>query len=124
MVKGHNAMETFIIGTATVTVEHDGANREPGSRESRQRYSYSIVTPEWRYDGNDIHSGVGAVVDIADAARSLFSFLGACAEWREYRTRNGYGGENADLFPEHVGQWAEQNSDEISMLAMDPADLD
>jgi hypothetical protein len=42
--------------------------------------------------------------------------MGACAESREYRTRNGYGGENADLFPGHVGQWCEDYSDDIAMV--------
>lgn len=47
---------------------------------------------------------------------SICSFLGACAESRQYATRTGRKGECADLFPEDVGQWAEQNSDEISMV--------
>ena len=48
---------------------------------------------------------------------ALLSFLGACAESRAYATRTGRTGENADLFPDNVGEWAESCLDEISMLA-------
>lgn len=50
---------------------------------------------------------------------ALLSFLFACAESRQYATRTGREGESADLFPENVGQWAEENSDEISMLGVE-----
>ena len=49
---------------------------------------------------------------------ALLSFLSACAESRRY-ARTSRTGENADLFPEHVGQWAETNSDEIQMAAFE-----
>ena len=113
-------MFTQTIGDATVTVEYAGKEFESFREDDyRRRYSYSIVTSEWRYDGNDLYSGVGAAIDTEHAARTLFSFLSACAESRAYG-----GGENADLFPEHVGQWAEENSDEIGLLSIDPAELD
>jgi hypothetical protein len=50
---------------------------------------------------------------------ALLSFLGACAESRQYATRTGRTGENADLFPENVGEWAEMHSDEIACLGME-----
>ena len=50
---------------------------------------------------------------------ALLSFLSACAESRQYAARTGREGESADLFPENVGQWAEENSDEISMLGVE-----
>ena len=111
-------METFTIGNATVTVEHDGRDYHPDDSAYRQRYTYAIRTDAWEYVANDIRSGCSADVDVADAARKLFLFLGACAESRQYPN-----GENADLFPEHVGQWAEENSDEISILSIDPNEL-
>lgn len=112
-------MQTFKIGDATVTVEHEGSDYHPSDMGTRQRYAYSIVTPAWRYDGNDIHSGCNADVDEPDAARSLFSFLAACAESRDYSERGHGTGENGDLFPEHVGVWAQDNDDELSMLSME-----
>ena len=114
-------MFTQTIGDTAITVDYIGKAFEPGG-SWRRNYGYSIVTSEWRYDGNDIHSGVGAAIDVEDAARVLFSFLSACAESRDYRDSNGSGGENAELFPEHVGQWAQDNSDDITMLSLNPSD--
>lgn len=50
---------------------------------------------------------------------TLLSFLGACAESRQYRARNGSGGENVVLFSEPIGAWAERMSDELAILAYD-----
>ena len=59
---------------------------------------------------------------IAACLWDLCSFLGACAESRAYATRlhgDPMQGENSDLFPEHVGEWAEMHSDELGLLAYD-----
>lgn len=117
-------METFNVNGATVTVWHDGRDYSPQDSDYRQRYGYRIIADGWEYVDNDIRSGCSDPVDVADAARTLFSFLTACAESRSYRVRNGYGGENADLFPEHVGAWAEANSDELSILSINPEEMD
>jgi len=56
---------------------------------------------------------------LQDGFSAILSFLGACAESRKYATRKGLDameGENSDLFPASVGEWAEANSDEIAML--------
>lgn len=56
---------------------------------------------------------------LQDGFSAILSFLGACAESRKYAVRRGkdsMDGENSSLFPDHVGQWAEQWSDEIAML--------
>jgi hypothetical protein len=112
------------IDGATVKLYSIGQDYSPEDSAFRQRYQYEITTPDWQYVDNDIRSGCGADVDEPDMLRTLFSFLSACAESRQYVTRNGGTAENADLFPEHVGQWAEENSDEISMLSIDPAEMD
>lgn len=120
--------QTFDVNDATVIVWHDGRDVDPDFGQYRQRYGYRIVADGWEYAGNDIRSGCGAAVDVADAARTLFSFLGACAESRAYCHRNNIVSidtmDNATLFPKHVGQWAEANSDEISMLSIDPEEFD
>lgn len=54
---------------------------------------------------------------LADGFAAILSFLSACAESRQYATRTGRPGENADLFPENVGEWAESCSDELGMLS-------
>jgi hypothetical protein len=41
------------------------------------------------------------------------------AESRQYRERSGRAGENEDLFPAAVVDWAAAESDEISSLAME-----
>jgi hypothetical protein len=114
------------VGNGTVSVESDGPERDELGGY-RQRYTYTIAANGWEYVGNDIYSGVGAEIDERDALGTLLSFLGACGESRQYRDRNGYGGENVDLFPEYVGQWCEDYSDDIGMLAyeleQDPDDI-
>lgn len=113
-------MKQYTIGDSTITVVRDGKSLNPDGW--RQRYSYSIVTPEWHYSDNDLSSGIGDAVDEASATSTLLAFLSACAESRLYRSRNGYGGVEADLFPDHVGEWAEEYADEITMLSMELED--
>ena len=48
------------------------------------------------------------------------SFLSACAEARRY-SRGREPSENADLWPEAVGTWAESVSDELSMIEFELA---
>lgn len=56
---------------------------------------------------------------LAKGFAAMLSFLSACAESRRYTTRSGRQGENADLFPDNVGEWAESCSDELSMLSFE-----
>ena len=43
----NRTMNTYTIGDATVTVEHDGRDWSPEDSNYRQRYSYVIATPDW-----------------------------------------------------------------------------
>lgn len=73
----------------------------------------------------DFHPG--ACSDLADQFAAILSFLTACAESRSYaeRTkRDPMSGENSDLFPDNVGQWAQSVSDELSMLQMEIEESD
>lgn len=56
---------------------------------------------------------------LAKGFAAILSFLSACAESRAYAARTGRQGENADLFPDNVGAWAESCSDELSMLSFE-----
>lgn len=50
---------------------------------------------------------------------TLLAFLGACAESRSHAERQGkppMDGDNSDLFPDHVGAWAQRFSSEIDYL--------
>lgn len=114
-----NDTMTIAVGDGTVSVWHEGPDYCPDDRAYRQRYAYRITADGWEYVGNDIHSGCNAEPDVKSALATLLNFLGACAESRAYGARNGYDGENADLFPDHVGEWAETNSDEISCAAIE-----
>ena len=110
------------VGDATITVGYDGREYDNFS-EYRPRYTYTI-TPDslaWQYVGNDISGPVNGGIDVESAMASLLGFLSACAESRAYGDGTG---ENATLFPEYVGQWAEQYSDEIDLAAyeIDPDD--
>lgn len=107
-------MITRTIADATITVEHDGTHWHADDRGNRQRYRYVISTPQWKHLGNDINSGVDAEPDERTALETLATFLSACAESRSYG-----GGENAAMFPDHVGEWAEANSDELALLSDD-----
>lgn len=103
------------IGDATVQLEF---STRPG-RDGRNRYRWTIdLDAGGTYSDDDLQSGCGGGT-IADGFASLLSFLSACGESYRYREATGRGGDNADLFPEPVAQWAAENEDEISMLAME-----
>lgn len=102
------------IGNAFLSIEW---SKRPG-REGRARYQYHIDTPDFSHSGDDLQSGCGGG-DLMEGMASLLSFLDACAESRRYSLRSGRKGENSDLFPEIVGEWAEANSDEIAMTKLE-----
>lgn len=59
---------------------------------------------------------------LQDGFRAVLSFLCACAESRSYaerHSRDPMDGENSDLFPEHIGMWAQQHSDEIGLAQLE-----
>lgn len=60
--------------------------------------------------GADLRTGVGMDHGPARMLATLCSFLTACAESR------AFDGENADLFGEAVGLWAEEHDAEITTL--------
>jgi hypothetical protein len=69
---------------------------------------------------SDFRAGCGSSLQSQFAA--VLSFLSACAESRSYAERQGkdpMAGEHSDLFPPQVGAWAQQMSDEISLLSLE-----
>jgi len=105
------------IGDGWVSIKFD--HEKPGD-ESRLRYRWYIDIPAGDFEGNDLQSGNSRYGTDEEALQagleSLLSFLGSAAESYRYK---GMEGENADLFPEAVVEWAAQNSDEISMLGLE-----
>ena len=104
----------------TVEVWCDGREYDPNDECYRPRYSYKITANdgEWEYIDNDIHGAANEIPDNASAAKSLFAFLVACQEGLPEDTEGK--GENADMFPPHVREFAyllkEQILDEYAKL--------
>lgn len=95
-------------GTVHLRVERNGEDWE-----GRTVYYYSITghgQDHRRYQ--DLHTGVGMDHGPLAMLGTLLSFLTACAE--SYPD-----GENADMFPPEVAEWAAQHSDELTMLALE-----
>lgn len=85
-----------------------------GNDEGRMVFRWYIDIPAGEFSEADLKSGVGGA-SIEEMFASLLSFLGAAAESYSYRLRTGRKGENEDLFPKAVMEWAYQNSDEIAI---------
>ena len=67
--------------------------------------------------GHDLQSGCGGG-NLRRGLVDLLCFLGAFAEaHRPGRTK--YEGDNSELFPEELAEWAYLNSDEISMAQIE-----
>jgi len=107
-----------IVGGAFVSIEYA---KRPG-RDGRTRYQYHIDLPESErgerlsLSADDMQSGCQGG-SLQEGLTSLLSFLSACGESLSYATRTEEPGENADLFPAVLAQWAAQNSDELGALA-------
>jgi len=97
------------VGNTTISIEYTG--REP---QGRTQYRYYIDFADGsEHVGEDLMSGVGGG-SLKEGMDSLLSFLVACSESR--RPGPYAPGENADLFPDRVGEWAEQNDSEITSV--------
>lgn len=92
------------VGNDWISIEFDGQS------EGRTRYRFYIDFGNQGYTANDLRSGVGGG-SLQEGMCSLLSFLSACAE--SFMSK----GDNCDLFPPHVAEWAFQNKDELSMLS-------
>lgn len=90
------------IGGALVQLETLPAR----SSDNRTVYRWTIDLPGGaEFTGSDLRSGCGGG-SLQSGFQDLLTFLGAFAE----------GGENADLFPEGLREWAESAADEIACL--------
>jgi hypothetical protein len=99
------------IGNAFISIGQGERNSE-----GRTQYGVYIDLPDGsEHEITDLRSGCQGG-DIQEGMASLLSFLGAAAESYAYK---GMEGEHSDLFPEAVTKWAYQNSDEISMVALE-----
>lgn len=100
------------IGDTEISIEY--SDRAGDGHCCRYRYYIDLVGAEYRAD--DIQSGCNH--SLQDGLSSLLSFLGAAAESYAYDLRNGgdgMGGENSELFPQAIVEWANQYSDDIAL---------
>lgn len=97
-------------GDSKIVVWCDGRYYDPFVESYRPVYSYSIITPEWQYDDNDIHGKVNEKPNVNLGCKSLLAFLIACVE------ASSRDSENYSLFPSHVRDWAVEVDDEIKSL--------
>lgn len=94
------------VGEDTVSIEF-GKQSPDGRIHYRVHIDFVDGT---EFVDESLRSGVGGG-SLRDGMSSYLSFLGAAAE----SYRNG-SGENSDLFPPHVVEWAHQHNGEISVV--------
>ena len=78
---------------------------------------FFIDAPDFQYVIDDFGPGAGA--DTQECFHAILDFLYAAVESRKYRERTERTGENEDLFPAHIVDWAVDHNDEIGCLMCD-----
>lgn len=78
----------------------------PGERD---RAVFHLKTHDFEYEDDKMLSGVHGFRSTVETFDGFLSFLEAAAESLEYEVRTGAKGENSDLFPTHVVEWALEN---------------
>lgn len=105
------------VGKAFVSIEY----LKRAGREGRTRYLWHIDLENGQeFSGDDLQSGCGGG-SLQSGLESLLSFLSAAGEAYRYDMSHKRDSEdsNASMFPSPVSEWAYQNSDELSMLALE-----
>jgi hypothetical protein len=93
------------------------------NREGRIVYRWYADIPAGEFSEKDLKSGSGADVDYQNVFGDFLSFLSAAAESYAYGLRmQGDFGENVDLFPRPVVEWAHKHSEEIDTLQLEIED--
>ncbi len=99
------------IGGVWISIEWSD---RPGD-EYRCRFQYHIDGPAWSHSVDDLQSGNVRDVTLQSGLESLLSFLGACGESWDSDPEDR--GDQSDLFPTDVAEWASENQDELSDFA-------
>lgn len=92
--------------------------------ERRIIFGYEISLPcGFKYRAYDLKSGACGVGGTPNEGMgNLLGFLSAAGESFNYAERKGLDGmegENSDLFPREITEWAANNSDELTMVGLD-----
>ncbi len=101
------------IGEGWISIEYDG-----WTDNGRRQYQYHIDLPSYSYSNNELASRVGGG-SLQSGLESLLSFLGAFAASVSYEERRGGPGENTNMFPSELAEWATHNSDEIMLVGLE-----
>ena len=88
----------------------------------RDRATMILNTPEFKYTDDTLQSGVGGGWSKVEIFETYLGFMEACVESREYVGADGNPGENAGLFPDHVGEWLVDNKGAIEMARINICD--
>lgn len=96
-------MLTFALSTAVITIDTVGSDAK-----CRTVYRYCVIVDGKSHEAADLRSGVGQSPTEREMLGTLLAFLGAAGE--SYPN-----GENADLFPPWLSEWASLNQEEIDM---------
>lgn len=96
----------------------DGRNYDPDTEAYKPQYAYSIVAPNWRYDGNDILGAANELPNLYKASQTLFAYLYAAQESYARHLRGVFTDGNHLMFPEHVNEWAAQNDEFIGACSI------
>lgn len=100
------------IGGAEISIEATGLRESNG----KPVWGYHIDLPNGtQVNGEDLAGWGNATEMLA----TLAAFLSACGEAVSYSRATGREAENVDLFPPSVAAWADENSDELSMLTLE-----
>lgn len=110
--------EDFDVAPTVVHVWCDGRNYDPDTETYKPQYSYSIMNPKWRYDGNDILGAPNELPDLDKASQTLFALLYASQESYKVHKRGAFTDGNFEMFPEHVNEWALQNAEQVGAISV------
>jgi hypothetical protein len=96
--------------------------------EKRVVFGYEIILDnKFKYRAYDLKSGANRVSgSLKEGMKSLLSFLGAAGESFNYAERkgnDGMTGENSELFPREITEWAANNSDELAMAQIESQEI-
>ena len=94
------------------------------AEEGRDRATFLLVTPEFEYEDDQLRSGVGGFLGTVGIFESFLGFMQAAVESADYEERTGRIGENTDLFPRHIVEWAMDHRYEIQDVMSDITDED
>lgn len=97
------------VGDAWVSIEYS----DRAGSEGRIRYRWFVDFKDGREFSDDDLQGGCVSNSLQYGLENLVGFLCAFAESWKYA---GADGENADLFPASMAEWAVANSDELAML--------